>query len=316
RHRDLAASMQRVYEERFFALVRRAIELTGSRNLALAGGCGLNSLANGRLFDRTDVAEVFIQAAAGDAGTSLGAALYAHHDILGHPRNGWVMEHASWGPEYGEAEIRRAIAERVPGSEGCDGRYGEIEVTTAPDEAALCEETAAAVARGEVVGWYQGRSEWGPRALGNRSIVADPRRTDMKDLLNRKIKRRESFRPFAPSILEERTGDWFTIDYPDPFMLKVYPIRPERRAEVPAVTHVDGTGRLQTVSKRANPRYWRLISAFARQTGVPMVLNTSFNENEPIVNTPGEALDCFLRTRMDRLVMGGLTVARAAEREE
>ncbi len=311
RHRDLAASMQRVYEERFFALVRRALERTGSRNLALAGGCGLNSLANGRLFDQTAVAEVFIQAAAGDAGTSLGAALYAHHDILGNPRNGWVMEHASWGPEYGEAEIRRAIGERIAGSGGRDGRYGEIEVRTAADEEALCAETAAAIARGEGVGWYQGRSEWGPRALGNRSIVCDPRRPDMKDLLNRKIKRRESFRPFAPSVLEELTAEWFTIAYPDPFMLKVYPIRPEKRPQVPAVTHVDGTGRLQTVSERANPRYWRLISAFARETGVPMVLNTSFNENEPIVNTPAEALDCFLRTRMDRLVMGEIALVRS-----
>jgi carbamoyltransferase len=176
----------------------------------------------------------------------------------------------------------------------------------------LTDETAAAIARGDVVGWYQGRSEWGPRALGNRSILADPRRADMKEVLNLKIKRRESFRPFAPSILAERTGDWFTIDYPDPFMIKVYPIRPEKRPLVPAVTHVDGTGRLQTVSRQANPRYWKLISAFERRTGVPMVLNTSFNENEPIVNTPAEALDCFLRTRMDRLVLGDVVVARSA----
>ena len=168
----------------------------------------------------------------------------------------------------------------------------------------------AAIARGEVVGWYQGRSEWGPRALGNRSIVGDPRRADMKDILNLKIKRRESFRPFAPSILEERTAEWFTCAYPDPFMIKVYPIRPEKRPLVPAVTHVDGTGRLQTVSARANPRYWKLIRAFEVETGVPMVLNTSFNENEPIVNTPGEALDCFLRTRMDRLVLGDVVGSR------
>jgi carbamoyltransferase len=146
--------------------------------------------------------------------------------------------------------------------------------------------------------------------LGNRSILADPRRADMKEVLNLKIKRRESFRPFAPSVLEERTGEWFTIDYPDPFMIKVYPIRPEKRPLVPAVTHVDGTGRLQTVSRRANPRYWKLIAAFERLTGVPMVLNTSFNENEPIVNTPAEALDCFLRTRMDRLVLGDVVVSR------
>jgi carbamoyltransferase len=161
-----------------------------------------------------------------------------------------------------------------------------------------------------VVGWFQGRSEWGPRALGQRSILADPRRADMKDVLNLKIKRRESFRPFAPSLLEERTGDWFTIAYPDPFMLKLYPIRPEQRARIPAVTHVDGTGRLQTVAERASPRYWRLIRAFEAETGVPLVLNTSFNENEPIVNAPAEALDCFLRTRMDRLVLGDVQVVR------
>jgi len=310
RHKDLAASLQTVYEERFFALVCALQKRTGLPRLALAGGCAMNSLANGKLFDRTDVRDVYVQAAAGDAGTALGAALWVQHAELGAPR-GFVMEHCSWGPRYGEADIRAAIAARLPESGGKDGRYGEIEVAAAPDEDRLCAETAAAIARGEVVGWYQGRSEWGPRALGNRSIVADPRRADMKDVLNLKIKRRESFRPFAPSVLEERTADWFTIDYPDPFMIKVYPIRPEKRPRVPAVTHVDGTGRLQTVSQRANPRYWKLIRAFEAETGVPMILNTSFNENEPIVNTPGEALDCFLRTRMDRLVMGDIVVSRA-----
>ena len=313
RHRDLAASLQRVYEERFFALVRALQKRTGLSRLALAGGCALNSVANGKLFAETDVEEVFIQAAAGDAGTALGAALWVHHQELGGPRE-FVMEHSYWGPAYGEAEARRAIAERLPGSQGADGTWehegAPVRVAAAPDEAALVAETAAGIAAGEVVGWYQGRSEWGPRALGNRSIVADPRRGDMRDLLNRKIKRRESFRPFAPSVLEERTGDWFTIDVPDPFMLKVYPVRPERRAAVPAVTHVDGTGRLQTVSRRANPRYWALIRAFEERTGVPMVLNTSFNENEPIVNTPAEALDCFLRTRMDRLVIGDVVLTR------
>ena len=313
RHRDLAASLQRVYEERFFALVRALQKRTGLPRLALAGGCALNSVANGKLFAETDVEEVFIQAAAGDAGTALGAALWVHHQD-GGPRE-FVMEHSYWGPAYGEAEARRAIAERLPGSNGADGTWeydGEpARVEAARDEAALVAETAAAIAAGEVVGWYQGRSEWGPRALGNRSILADPRRGDMRDLLNRKIKRRESFRPFAPSVLEERTGDWFTIDVPDPFMLKVYPVRPERRADVPAVTHVDGTGRLQTVSRRANPRYWALIRAFEERTGVPMVLNTSFNENEPIVNTPAEALDCFLRTRMDRLVLGEVVLTRS-----
>lgn len=311
RHKDMAASLQKVYEDRFFALVRALGKRTGMKKLALAGGCAMNSLANGRIFERTDVEDVFIQSAAGDAGTSLGAALYVHHAVRGAPRNGFVMEHSYWGPAYGEAEIRRAIGAALPGSEGKDGSWGEIRIETLPDEDRLAEETAKAIAKGDVVGWYQGRSEWGPRALGNRSILADPRRGDMKDVLNLKIKRRESFRPFAPSVLEERTGEWFTLSYPDPFMIKVYPIRPEKRPLIPAVTHVDGTGRLQTVSKRANPRYWKLISAFERETGVPMVLNTSFNENEPIVNTPAEALDCFLRTRMDRLVMGNVVLSRS-----
>ncbi len=311
RHMDLAASLQKVYEERFFALVRALQKATGEHRLVLAGGCGMNSLANGKLFAATDVREVYIQAAAGDAGTSLGAALYVHHAVLGNPR-GFVMEHCYWGPEHGESEARQAIARRLPESGGRDGRYGEVTVSTAASEDLLAEETAAAIAAGAVVGWYQGRSEWGPRALGNRSILADPRRADMKEILNLKIKRRESFRPFAPSILEERTADWFTISYPDPFMIKVYPIRPERRAEIPAVAHVDGTGRLQTVAKRTNPRYWKLIDAFGRRTGVPMLLNTSFNENEPIVDTPAEALDCFLRTRMDRLVLGDVVLVRQA----
>jgi carbamoyltransferase len=314
RHRDLAASMQAVYEERFFALVRRVLALSGSKRLALAGGCALNSLANGKIFDRTDVEEVFIQAAAGDAGTSLGAALWAHHMVLGRPRTGWVMEHSAWGPRHDESEVRRAIAAALPASGGRDGRFsisgGEIEIATAPDDATLCAQTAQAIAAGEVVGWYQGRAEWGPRSLGHRSILADPRRGDMKELLNVKIKRRESFRPFAPSILEERTGEWFTRSNPDPFMLKVYPFRPEKRALVPAVVHVDGSGRLQTVSERNDPLYHRLILEFDRLTSVPMVLNTSFNENEPIVNTPAEALDCFLRTKMDRLVIDRLVLRR------
>jgi carbamoyltransferase len=310
RHKDLAASLQAVYEDRFFHLVRALQRRTGLKRLALAGGCAMNSLANGKLFDRTDVEEIFIQSAAGDAGTSLGAALYVHHSVLGAPRNGFVMEHSYWGPTYGEPEIRQAIAAAVPASGGRDGDWGELRIETVRDEDRLAEETAEAIARGDVVGWYQGRSEWGPRALGNRSILADPRRPDMKEILNVKIKRRESFRPFAPSVLEERTGEWFTLDYPDPFMIKVYPIRPEKRPLVPAVTHVDGTGRLQTVSRRANLRYWKLIAAFERRTGVPMVLNTSFNENEPIVNTPAEALNCFLRTRMDRLTLGDLVLTR------
>lgn len=309
RHKDLAASLQQVYEERFFSLVRALGRETGQRALALAGGCAMNSLANGKLFTETDVREVYIQPAAGDAGTALGAALWARHVVLGAPR-GFVMDHCYWGPAYGEPEIRQALARAILGSGGRDGCWGEVRIDSAADEERLAAETAAAIARGEVVGWYQGRAEWGPRALGNRSILADPRRADMKDLLNAKIKRRESFRPFAPSVLEERTGEWFTIDYPDPFMIKVYPIRPEKRPLIPAVTHVDGTGRLQTVSRRTNPPFWKLIHAFAEATGVPILLNTSFNENEPIVNTPAEAIDCFLRTRMDRLVLGTTVVSR------
>jgi carbamoyltransferase len=309
RHKDVAASVQAVYEERFFALVREVLDRTRLKRLALAGGCAMNSVANGKLFERTDVEDVYIQAAAGDAGTALGAALYVQHAVLAAPRD-FVMDHAYWGPEYGESEVRVALAEGIPGSQGQDGRFGEHTVETVRDEGRLCAETAAALTAGEVVGWYQGRAEWGPRALGNRSILADPRRADMRDVLNLKVKRRESFRPFAPSILEERTSEWFTIGHPDPFMIKVCPIRPEKRPLIPAVTHVDGTGRLQTVSRRTNPRYWRLIHEFEQLTGVPIVLNTSFNENEPIVNTPAEALDCFLRTKMDRLVLGNIVVRR------
>ncbi len=308
-YKDLAASAQRVYEERFFEHVRSLQRRTGQKKLALAGGCALNSLANGKLFEQTDVQDVFIQAASHDGGNSLGAALWVQHAILDRPRE-FVMEHSYWGPRSNEQEARAALAEGIEGSHGRDGVYGNLRIESITDEDRLAESTAASIASGDVVGWYQGRSEWGPRALGNRSILCDPRRGDMREILNAKIKRRESFRPFAPSILEEKTGDWFTIDYPDPFMLKVYPIKPHRRSEIPAVTHVDGTGRLQTVSARINPLYYRLIGAFEKRTGVPMLLNTSFNENEPIVNTPTEALDCFLRTRMDRLVMGKIVVQR------
>lgn len=308
-HYDVAASAQKVYEERFFAMVRSLQKMTGLRKLALAGGCALNSLANGRLFDNTEIEDVYIQPAAGDAGTSLGAALYVQHAIMGHPRE-FVMEHSCWGPRYEPSDLRAAIAAGIADSGGRDGTWGEFVIETIDDEDRLCARIAEAIERGDVVGWYQGRSEWGPRALGNRSILADPRRDDMRDLLNLKVKRRESFRPFAPSILAERVSEWFTISYPDPFMLKVYPIRPEMRSRIPAVTHVDGTGRLQTVSPESNPRYHKLISAFEKRTGVPMLLNTSFNENEPIVNTPREAIDCFLRTKMDCLVLENIVIRR------
>jgi carbamoyltransferase len=215
------------------------------------------------------------------------------------------MEHAFWGPGYGDAALGELLAGEADAlaAAGCRVRRAE-------GDAALCAEAAAAVADGQVVGWFQGRMEWGPRALGARSIVCDPRRADMKQILNAKIKRRESFRPFAPSVLDRAVADWFEEDDNVPFMTQVFQIRPEKRALIPAVTHVDGSGRLQTVRRAANPRYYGLIEAFEALTGVPMVLNTSFNENEPVVCRPREALDCFLRTKMDLLVLGDWLIER------
>jgi carbamoyltransferase len=316
RHHDLASSLQAMYEETFFHRVRWLLKKTGLRKLCLAGGCALNSVANGKLFRETDVTDVWVQSAAGDGGTSLGAALHVWHQVLGNPRD-FVMEHSYWGPQFDEARVIAAMRDRLPVFDGKAAPswipLNGFEVRRHDSVDGLCTETAEAIAAGEIIGWYQGRSEWGPRALGNRSIVVDPRRAEMKDVLNSRIKRREPFRPFAPSILEERVGDFFEETYPDPFMIKVYPVRPEMRSVIPAVTHVDGTGRLQTVSKSQNPRYWGLIRAFEEKTGVPVVLNTSFNENEPIVNTPEEALDCFLRTKMHRLVLGDWVVRRSEE---
>ncbi|MCI0343605.1 MAG: hypothetical protein L0216_21065 [Planctomycetales bacterium] len=290
RHREVAASAQAAYEEAFHDLLRDLHARTKERRLCLAGGCALNSVANGKIFEKTPFTDVFIQPAAGDAGTALGAALWLRHCVEGLPRD-WVMARADLGPEYAPAEIRALLESRG-------------EKAQELSRADLLATVAGAVAAGKVVGWFQGRMEWGPRALGHRSILADPRRPGMKDLLNERIKRRETFRPFAPSILLERLADYFVIDHPDPFMLKVYPVRPAAQALVPATTHVDGTGRLQTVSRDEDPLYHDLIAEFERLTGVPVVLNTSFNENEPIVCRPEEALDCFLRTRMDALALG------------
>jgi carbamoyltransferase len=305
RHKDLARSAQAMYEEAFFHLLNTLHARHRLDAVAIAGGCGMNSVANGKVTLRTPFKQVYVQSAAGDAGGAVGAAFSVWHALGGE--RGPTHDHAQWGPEYGDDAIDRLLADRAAevGSQGCS-------VDTAQDEEALCRIAAAAIARGEVVGWFQGRMEWGPRALGNRSILGDPRRADMKDILNLKIKRRESFRPFAPSVLREAVADWFELDGDVPFMTQVYPIRVDKRPLIPAVTHVDGSGRLQTVTERANPLYHRLISAFRALTGVPMVLNTSFNENEPVVCTPGEALDCFLRTKMDMLVMGSRIVRRAA----
>lgn len=304
RHRDLARSVQQMYEEAFFHLLNALHRKYRLDALTLAGGCAMNSVANGKVYRKTPFKSLYVQSAAGDAGGAIGAA-FAVWSQLARQRT-FEMDHAYWGPGFSEAQIDAVIESRsgeVNGS-GCT-------VHRCDDEATLCAETAQAIADGGVVGWFQGRMEWGPRALGNRSIVCDPRRTDMKDVLNRKIKRRESFRPFAPSILRESVAEWFETDDDVPFMMQVYQVREEKRPLIPAVTHVDGSGRLQTVTRKTNPRYYRLIEAFRNLTGVPMVLNTSFNENEPVVCTPAEALDCFLRTRMDLLVMGNRMVRRA-----
>ena len=300
-HQDIAASMQAILEEAYSRLLNLLHSATRQKPVCLAGGVAFNCVANGKIFDQTPFSEVYVQPAAGDAGLSVGAAYYVHHQILGQPRS-FVMDHAYWGPQFTPEAIAQVLE---------NGRAHEagLRVAILPDEE-LVRATAVHIAAGKIVGWFQGRAEWGPRALGNRSILVDPRRAEMKDILNQRIKHRETFRPFAPSILEEATGQFFERSYPSPFMNLAYAVRPEKRAAIPAPTHVDGTGRLQTVSRRTSPRYWALIKEFEKLTGVPVLLNTSFNENEPIVLRPEEALDCFLRTRMDVLVLGNYIVEK------
>jgi carbamoyltransferase len=290
REMDLARSLQACLERVYFAILNALHRRTGCERLCLSGGVALNSVANGLVLSQTPFQEIYIQPAAGDDGTALGAAYRVLHQVLNRPRT-FVMEHASTGPEYSRAESAAALAAAGISADRLD-------------EPALLERTAQAIADGKVVGWFQGAMEWGPRALGNRSIVAHPGHPRMKDILNARIKHREWFRPFAPSILEERLADYFDCDHPSPFMLMVYKTRPEVRDALCAINHVDDTGRVQTVSRRANPRYYGLIEAFERITGLPVVLNTSFNENEPIVCTPREAVDCYVRTQMDVLVLG------------
>jgi carbamoyltransferase len=297
-HEDVAASLQAMLEDAYLHLVRALHERTGSRNLCLAGGVALNAVANGRIRPETAFEEIYIQPAAGDSGTAVGAAYYVWHELLGRPR-GFVMEHAYYGPEYSDSDCADAIA-----GAGLPSRR------LADDE--LLAHVAGRIAAGDVVGWFQGRMEFGPRALGNRSIVVDPRRHDMRDILNERIKHREPFRPFAPSILADAAGDWFEQDYSSPFMILVYKTRADKRELIPAVNHVDDTGRLQTVEERVNPRYWRLIKEFERVSGVPILLNTSFNENEPIVMTPAQAIETFQKTRIDLLVLGNYVVERSA----
>jgi carbamoyltransferase len=295
-HEDVAASLQATLEEVYLHVVRVLWERTKIPRLCLAGGVALNAVANGRILPETPFEDVFVQPAAGDSGIAVGAAYYVWNQELGQPR-GFVMEHAYTGPAYSDAEYAGVL-----GAAGLESERLE------DDD--LFPRVAGRIAAGDVVGWFQSRMEFGPRALGNRSIVADPRREDIKDVLNARIKQREPFRPFAPSVLSEATGDWFEQDYPSPYMVLVYKIRPEKRELVPGVNHVDDTGRLQTVTEAASPRYYRLIKEFGRQTGVPILLNTSFNENEPIVMTPAHAVETFLKTRMDLLVLGNYVVRR------
>ncbi len=301
RHRNLAASLQARLEEVYLGMLRKLAKATGLKSICLAGGVAFNCVANGKIFETTPFEQVYVQPAAGDAGLAVGAAYYVWHQKLRKPRS-FVMDHAYWGPGYSAGETRAAME-----SSGISGKGYVVQELPVQE---LTRRAAAIVADGKILGWFQGRAEWGPRALGNRSIVADPRRADMKDTLNRRIKHREIFRPFAPSILAEETGEWFEKSHPSPFMTLAYAVRPEKRALIPAPTHVDGTGRLQTVTKEANPRYHALISAFRDLTGVPVVLNTSFNDNEPIVCRPEEAIDCFLRTKMDAFVLGDFLVTR------
>jgi carbamoyltransferase len=346
RDKNLAASLQKCLEKAYFHILNHLYEQTKCEALCLAGGVALNSVANGMVFDETPFRKIYTQAAAGDDGTALGAAYYVHHCVLGKPRS-FVMNHAYTGRAYSDAEIKTVLDRYAPSrseedlvatcsarprtrgrgvaGEGADPSQdagpltrpplprsgGEgIDVQWLPDEE-LFSETAKAIAKGEIVGWFQGKMEWGPRALGNRSILAHPGLPDMKDILNARIKHREWFRPFAPSILEDRVGDYFERTHESPYMMLVYKTRPEVRDRLCAINHVDNTGRLQTVSREQNSRYYALIEAFERETGLPVVLNTSFNENEPIVCTPDDALECFLRTRMDLLVMGNWVVRRA-----
>lgn len=317
-HQDVAASLQSLLEDAVVHVALGLARRTGQRRLTLAGGVALNSVANGKILDRTPFGELFVQPAAGDNGTSIGAALWVEHQILRQPRR-FVMHHAYTGPTFSdedcEAAVRQLLGEvvwdgqgraEVAGVEtvGRDGQpaQGRLRIERLSD-AALFERAVSAIEQGDVIGWFQGAMEFGPRALGHRSILCDPRRADMKDILNRRIKHREPFRPFAPAILNEATADWFVRAAPSPAMLLVDEVRAEKRALIPAVVHADGTGRLQTVQREHSPRFYALIAAFAERTGVPILLNTSFNEHEPIVCSPLDALRCFVKTHMDALAL-------------
>ena len=302
KHRDLARSAQAMYEEAFFAMLQSLHAKYRCDNLALSGGCAMNSVANGKVYLNSPFKRMYLPASAGDAGGAIGSAFVVSRQF--NPEK-HVMDHAYVGPKATDAEVGTLLESRAADlqAEGCTVRRID-------DEGELCQATATAITEGKVIGWFQGRMEWGPRALGNRSILGDPRRADMKDILNLKIKRRESFRPFAPSIQREHVSEWFEQEDDVPFMMEVFQVREEKRGQIPATTHVDGSGRLQTVHKGTNPRYHRLIESYRQITGVPILLNTSFNENEPVVCKPQEALDCFLRTKMDVLVLNDWMIHR------
>ena len=290
RHENMAKSLQVVTEEIILHLLNRLHAKCSSKNICMTGGVAMNSVANGKITSQTPFENIYIPAGAADNGTSFGAAFYVWNKLLGNPRS-FVQDHAYWGCESTDDECEAALKASGLTYQKCS-----------PSQ--LADVVTDLILDGKVVGWFQGRMEFGARALGNRSLLADPRRTDMRDIINLKIKFREKFRPFAPSILAEHVGEWFAIDEPTPYMEKVFPIREEKRAQIPAVTHVDGSGRLQSVSKQRNPAYHALITKFYEKTGVPILLNTSLNENEPIVRTPTEAINCFKRTAMDAIVVG------------
>ena len=296
-HKDLAASVQKVCEDLIFHMLNYLQKLTGMKNLCIAGGVSQNSVANGKIKENTDFENVYIPPAGYDAGNAIGSALWFYHQELGK-NDRYFINNSFFGAHYSDQEIEKILKDK------------KIDYYCAKNEDELVEKTSEMLSNGAVIGWFQGRTEFGPRALGNRSVLTHPGRKDAKDLINSKIKRRESFRPFAPSILREYVNEYFEQEDDVFFMERVFKIRPEIRELIPAVTHVDGTGRLQTVHKDITPLYYKLIDKFRQKTGLPILLNTSFNENEPIVNSPIEALDCFLRTDMDALIMGKIIVER------
>lgn len=298
RHFDVAASVQKAFEEVLFHMLEWLHKETGTRNLCMAGGCALNSLANGKIATRTPFDRLFFQPAAHDGGGALGSALYVYHHELGNPRRA-SMRHAYWGPGFDESRCKAAAEDNGLKPQ----RFDDEQLPT---------HVAKLIADGAIIAWFQGRMEWGPRALGHRSFIADPRRRDMQEVINRKIKLREPFRPFAPSMLAEASERYFGKKHEAPFMITVFPVLEERKKEIPAVVHVDGTARPQLVEKDVEPRYWSLIKAFENETGVPVLLNTSFNVQEPIVCTPEDAVRTFLATDVDYLVMENLVIPRPA----